>query len=318
MKIYDKPRSPFGILLWTGFALSVVSAVVDHDADYVLGAGLSAVFSVTDILLSLWVAVALVKRRRWAKFAFVAVTVLNGLLFALGCSEFMSDNFFIDLMDAASLLVIPAVCSAMLLFSKPLRGEFTGRVVSKLVFYLAVWLGVATGFLGLCTFNYCDGRYLPRCLEAARVGSRSAAHDLVEMLFGVQIARMEGERTYFSERMPRAYEDAGVAVYECLKVGCSSDADDSEERKLNDEIWMNLIKSYRGEADVDAVGESLDRFIQRVLADEGRFNRILQTLTAADRRFADKLEKLRNPQMPRFRWNKPRGNGYPPWSPRNW
>ena len=68
MKIYDKPRSPFWILLWTGFALSVVSAVVDHDADYVLGTGLSAVFSAMDIALSLWMAVALVKRCRWAKF----------------------------------------------------------------------------------------------------------------------------------------------------------------------------------------------------------------------------------------------------------
>ena len=47
----DKPRSPFWILLWTGFALSVVSAVVDHDADYVLGTGLSAVFSAMGIAL---------------------------------------------------------------------------------------------------------------------------------------------------------------------------------------------------------------------------------------------------------------------------
>ena len=89
----DKPRSPFWILLWTGFALSVVSAVVDHDADYVLGTGLSAVFSAMDIALSLWMAVALVKRCRWAKFAYVVVAVLNGLLFAFGCCELMSDNF---------------------------------------------------------------------------------------------------------------------------------------------------------------------------------------------------------------------------------
>lgn len=314
----DKPRSPFWILLWTGFALSVVSAVVDHDADYVLGMGLSAVFSAMDIALSLWMAVALVKRCRWAKFAYVVVAVLNGLLFAFGCCELMSDNFLINLIDAASLLVIPAACSVLLLFSKPLRGEFTGRVVPKLVFYLAVWLGVATGFLGLCTFNYCDGRYLPRCLEAARVGSRSAAHDLVEMLFGVQIARMEGERTYFSERMPRAYEDAGVAVYEYVNGGRSLAAPDSEERKLNDEIWTNLIKCYRGEADVDAVGEALERFVQRILADKGRFDRIIQTLAAEDKRFADKLEKLRNPPLPHFRWNKTRGNNYPSWSPRNW
>ena len=32
----------------------------------------------------------------------------------------------------------------------------------------------------------------------------------------------------------------------------------------------------------------------------------------------DELEKLRNPQVPRFRWNEPRSNGYPSWSPRNW
>lgn len=314
----NKPRSPFWFLLWTGFALSVVSAAVDHDADYVLGWGLSAAFSAMDIALSLVMAIALVKRRRWAKFAYVAVAVLNGLLYAQGCCEFASDSFAIDLMDAASLLVIPAVCSLLLLFSKSLRGEFTGRVVAKFVVYLTVWLGVTVGCLGLCAFNYCEGRYLPRCLEAARAGSRSAARDLVEMLFDVQVARIEGERTDCGEQAVRAYEDAGVAVYEYMKGGCSSDADDSEERKLNDEIWMNLIKNYRGEADVDAVGEALERFIKRVLADEGRFNRIIRTLTSEDRCFADKLEKLRNPQMPRFRWNRSRGNGYPPWSPRNW
>ena len=314
----DKPRSAFGILLWTGFALSVVSAVIDHDADYVLGAGLSAVFSVTDILLSLWVAVALVKRRRWAKFAYVVVAVLNGLLFALGCSEFMFDNFFIDLMDAASLLVIPAVCSAMLLFSKPLRGEFTGRVMPRLTFYLTVWLSVTVGFLGLCVFSSSNDSYLPRCMEAAKGGSRLAAHDLMEMLFEVQAARMEDERAYFDERIVRAYEDAGVAVYEYVNGGRSSDASDPDERKLNDDIWANLIKCYRGDADVDAAGEALERFIQRSLADKGRFDRIVQSLIAEDKRFADKLEKLRNPSVPHFRWHKQRGNGYPPWSPRNW
>ena len=314
----NKPRSPFWGLLWTGFALSVVSAVVDHDADYVLGAGLSAVFSATDILLSLWVVVTLVKRRRWAKFAYVAVAVLNGLLFSLGCYELASDSLLVGLMDAASLLVIPAVCSALLLFSKPLRGEFTGRVIPKLVFYLAVWLGVATGFLGLCAFNYCEGRYLPRCMEAAKGGSRLAAHDLIELLFEVRSARMEGERAYFDERIVRAYEDAGVAVYEYVYDWRSSEAYDSDERKLNDEIWTNLIKCYRGEADVDAVGEALERFIRRILADKGRFDRIVQTLIAEDKRFADKLEELRNPPVPHFRWHKTRGNGYPPWSPRNW
>ena len=69
---------------------------------------------------------------------------------------------------------------------------------------------------------------------------------------------------------------------------------------------------------MDAVGESLERFIQRILADKGRFDRIVQTLTAEDKRFADKLEELRNPPVPHFRWNKTRGNGYPSWSPRNW
>ena len=314
----DKPRSPFWILLWTGFALSVVSAVVDHDADYVLGTGLSAVFSAMDIALSLWMAVALVKRCRWAKFAYVVVAVLNGLLFAFGCCELMSDNFLIDLIDAASLLVIPAACSVLLLFSKPLRGEFTGRVMPRLTFYLTVWLSVATGFLGLCTFNYCDGRYLPRCMEAAKDGSRLAARDLMEMLFEVQAARMEGKRIYCDGRMVRAYEDAGVAVYEYVNGGRSLAAPDSEERKLNDEIWTNLIKCYRGEADVDAVGEALERFVQRILADKGRFDRIIQTLAAEDKRFADKLEKLRNPPLPHFRWNKTRGNNYPSWSPRNW
>ena len=314
----DKPRSPFWILLWTGFALSVVSAVVDHDADYVLGAGLSAVFSVTDILLSLWVTVALVKRCRWAKFAYVAVAVLNGLLFALGCFELMSDNFLIDLMDAASLLVIPAVCSVLLLFSKPLRGEFTGRVMARLTFYLTVWLSVTVGFLGLCVFSSSNDSYLPRCMEAAKGGSRLAAHDLIELLFEVQAARMEDERAYFGERIVRAYEDAGVAVYECVNGGRSLAAPDPEERKLNGEIWANLIKCYRGEADVDTVGEALERFVQRILADKGRFDRILQTLAAEDKRFADKLEELRNPPVPHFRWSKTRGNGYPPWSPRNW
>lgn len=314
----DKQRSPFWILLWTGFALSVVSAVVDHDADYVLGAGLSAAFSVIDIALSLWMAVALVRRCRWAKFAYVAVTVLNGLLFALGCYELMSDNPLIDMMDAASLLAIPAVCSVLLLFSKSLRGEFTGRVVPRLTFYLTVWLSVNIGFLGLCVFSSAGDSYLPRCMEAAKDGSRLAAHDLIDMLYEVQAARMEDERAYFDERIVRAYEDAGVAVYECVNGGRSSDASDPEERKLNDDIWANLIKCYRGEADVDAVGESLERFIQRILADKGRFDRIVQTLTAEDRRFADKLEKLRNPPVPHFRWNKTRGNGYPSWSPRNW
>lgn len=314
----DKPRSPFWILLWTGFALSVVSTVVDHDADYVLGAGLSAAFSAMDIALSLWMVVALVKRCRWAKFAYVAVAALNGLLLALGCYEIMSDNPLIDMMDAASLLVIPAVCSGLLLFSKPLRGEFTGRVMLKLAFYLTVWLSVTVGFLGLCVFSFADDGYLPRCMEAAKGGSRLAAHDLIEMLFEVQAARMEGKRTYFNERMARAYEDAGVAVYECVNGGSSLDASDPEERKLNDEIWTNLIKCYRGEADVDAAGEALERFIQRILADKGRFDRIVQTLTAEDKRFADKLEKLRNPPAPHFRWNKTRGNGYPSWSPRNW
>ena len=314
----NKPRSPFWILLWTGFVLSVVSAVVDHDADYVLGAGLSAVFSAMDIALSLWLAVALVKRRRWAKFAYVVVSVLNGLLFALGCCEFMSDNFLIDLMDAASLLVIPAVCSGLLLFSKPLRGEFTGRVMPKMVFYLMVWLSVAVGFLGLCAFRSADGSCLPRCMEAAKGGSRLAAHDLIELLFEVQAARMEDERAYFDERIVRAYEDAGVAVYECVNGGRSTDASDPEERKLNDDIWANLIKCYRGEAEADAVGEALERFIQRILVDKGRFDRIVQALTDEDKRFADKLEKLRNPPVPHFRWHKQRGNGYPPWSPRNW
>lgn len=164
----DKPRSPFWILLWTGFALSVVSAVVDHDADYVLGTGLSAVFSAMDIALSLWMAVALVKRCRWAKFAYVVVAVLNGLLFAFGCCELMSDNFLIDLIDAASLLVIPAACSVLLLFSKPLRGEFTGRVMPRLTFYLTVWLSVNIGFLGLCVFSSAGDSYLPRCMEAAK------------------------------------------------------------------------------------------------------------------------------------------------------
>ena len=314
----SKPRSPFWVLLWTGFALSVVSTVVDHDADYVLGAGLSAVFSAMDIALSLWIAVALVKRCRWAKFAYVTVMVLNGVLFALGCSELMSDNFLIDLMDAASLLVIPAVCSAMLLFSQLLRGEFTGRVMSKLVFYLTVWLSVNIGFLGLCVFSSADNVYLPRCMEAAKGGSRLAARDLMEMLFEVQTARLEGKRIYCDGRMVRAYEDAGVAVYEYVNGGRSLAAPDSEERKLNDEIWTNLIKCYRGEADVDAVGEALERFVQRILADKGRFDRIIQTLAAEDKRFADKLEKLRNPSVPHFRWHKQRGNGYPSWSPRNW
>ena len=314
----DKPRSPFWILLWTGFALSVVSAAIDHDADYVLGMGLSAVFSAMDIALSLWMAVALVKRCRWAKFAYVVVAVLNGLLFALGRCELMSDNFLIDLMDAASLLVIPAVCSVLLLFSKPLRGEFTGRVMPKMVFYLMVWLSVAVGFLGLCAFRSADGSCLPRCMEAAKGGSRLAAHDLIELLFKVQAAQMEDERAYLDERIVRAYEDAGVAVYECVNGGRSSDASDPEERKLNDDIWANLIKCYRGEADVDAAGEALERFIQRILADKGRFDRIVQALIAEDKRFADKLEELRNPPVPHFRWNKTRGNGYPSWSPRNW
>lgn len=79
-----------------------------------------------------------------------------------------------------------------------------------------------------------------------------------------------------------------------------------------------MVKCFRGEADKDAVGESLERFIQRILADKGRFDRIVQALIAEDKRFADKLEKLRNPSVPHFRWHKQRGNGYPPWSPRNW
>ena len=217
----DKPRSPFWILLWTGFALSVVSAVVDHDADYVLGTGLSAVFSAMDIALSLWMAVALVKRCRWAKFAYVVVAVLNGLLFAFGCGELMSDNFLIDLIDAPSLLVIPAACSVLLLFSKPLRGEFTGRVMPRLTFYLTVWLSVNIGFLGLCVFSSAGDSYLPRCMEAAKDGSRLAARDLMEMLFEVQAARMEGKRIYCDGRMGRAYEDAGVAVYEYVNLDSS-------------------------------------------------------------------------------------------------
>ena len=217
----DKPRSPFWILLWTGFALSVVSAVVDHDADYVLGTGLSAVFSAMDIALSLWMAVALVKRCRWAKFAYVVVAVLNGLLFAFGCCELMSDNFLIDLIDAASLLVIPAACSVLLLFSKPLRGKFTGRVMPRLTFYLTVWLSVNIGFLGLCVFSSAGDSYLPRCMEAAKDGSRLAARDLMEMLFEVQAARMEGKRIYCDGRMVRAYEDAGVAVYEYVNLDSS-------------------------------------------------------------------------------------------------
>ena len=52
--------------------------------------------------------------------------------------------------------------------------------------------------------------------------------------------------------------------------------------------------------------------------DKGRFDRIVQTLIAEDKRFADKLEELRNPPVPHFRWHKTRGNGYPSWSPRNW
>lgn len=49
-----------------------------------------------------------------------------------------------------------------------------------------------------------------------------------------------------------------------------------------------------------------------------RAGSIIQTLAAEDKRFADKLEKLRNPPLPHFRWNKTRGNNYPSWSPRNW
>lgn len=314
----NKPRSPFWILLWTGLALLVVSTVVDHDADYVLGTGLSTAFSAANIGLAVWVAVALSRRCRWAKFAYVAVAVLNGLLFGLGCYELASDNQAIYLMDVASLFAIPAVCSALLLFSKPLRGEFAGRVMPKFVLYIAAWLAVSVGFSGLCALNYFDGSYLPRCLEAARAGSRSAAHDLMTELFIVQVARMEDEKAHYGEPKVRAYEDAGVAVYEYVNGRRPSEAVDDDRKKLNDEIWTNLVKNYRGEVDVDAVGEAIDRFIQSVLADAGRFDRILRTLTAEDRRFATELEKLRNPQRPRFRWNAPRGNGYPSWSPRNW
>ena len=204
-----RPMKMLVVLLWVSILLEVISMSFGcFDVREYYGQGRCAyiVSSMCFALMAIWLAMAITRRKNWARKSYVVMTVLLIALWTMvvcfSSEDYASDNsLVVGAIDAVDNAVILICCC--LLFTKKVRVAFGQGVaferpkaianVCHCLLYWFVYVMICVGFVVQMIVHDGSEEYVSDCREAAILGSVSARNALVEKVKEEYVAKMIGE-----------------------------------------------------------------------------------------------------------------------------
>lgn len=168
-------------------AISTIISCIDIRESYTLGSVGSFVTGAAFWGVEIWLYVAVMNLKSWARKSFIVYTLLGTVLFLFGIQVGGNDNLVVTGLDVARLLI--TLYCVYLLFTKELVAVFKpdseltdARAVANMIHCIGYWL--AFGLIILVDLVWAllhDGTddWAKDCLEAAVAGSSSAREELI-------------------------------------------------------------------------------------------------------------------------------------------